>query len=208
MVIHAPLLAQYGFIQHGFGTKLAFPQAPAIVTAKQVHGIQVSIWPHIQAESDALICQEPGICVGVYTADCVPILLADTRKRVVAAIHAGWRGALAGIVPTCLKAMEQIGCAPEDMVAVIGPCIRAAHYKVDAAFREAFLAQDSGNKVFFTRTTFNLPAYVHAQLSRTHVAHIEDVAMCTYAQDTLFNSYRRNRSPERQLSFIGHQYSF
>ena len=158
---------------------------------------------------DALVTATPGLLVGVVTADCAPVLLADAEAGVVAAAHAGWRGVLANTV----DAMISLGAERGRIAAAIGPTIAQASYEVDAAFRDAFLADDPASGRFFApgrsgHWQFDLPAFVAAQLRSAGLARVEDTALDTYADAAGFYSFRRathrgEAAYGRQGAFIG-----
>ncbi len=163
--------------------------------------------------ADAMVTDRPGLLLGILTADCAPVLLADAKARVVGAAHAGWRGALAGVTDSTIAAMEQIGASRERISAAIGPCIAASSYEVDEAFRERFLDADSANRRFFgagptERPHFDLPAYVEARLVAAGIGRAEQLGLDTYANSDRFFSFRRSThrgEPDygRQFSLIG-----
>lgn len=150
-----------------------------------------------QPRGDALVTDRPGIALGISTADCGPVLFADPLARVVGAAHAGWRGALTGILDATLVKMETLGAQRDRVVAVLGPTISQANYEVDLAFRDRFLTASADNAGFFTPETrpghvrFDLPAYIRARLAGAGVGKIADLERCTYADEASFFSYRR-----------------
>ncbi len=163
-------------------------------------------------EADALVTATPGLALGVLTADCVPVLLADPHARVIGAAHAGWKGALAGVLEATVEALIALGGRRHRIHAVIGPAISQAHYEVGPEFHAAFCTATPSNQRFFTpgaagRFWFDLPAYVTARLAALGLASVEDLAQCTYAQPERFFSYRRachRKDPDygRNLSAI------
>ena len=163
--------------------------------------------------ADAIATDVEGLMVAVNTADCGPILFADAKARVVAAAHAGWRGAIGGVLESTIEAMEALGARRENITAVVGPCISQAAYEVDEAFRQRFLEEDAGNERFFApagragHVMFDLPGYVARRLRRARVGRVDDMARCTHGEEELFFSYRRTcqlGEPDygRQLSGI------
>ena len=174
-----------------------------LCTAHQVHSNKALIiekpWaPGEAPQVDALVTKTPGIILGVLTADCLPILLADEKARVIAAAHAGWKGAFSGIIEAAIEAMESLGAARARMLAAIGPGIGQASYEVDAAFRERFLADDAHNEQFFIAGArsghflFDLPAYGKERLRDAGVSHINILARDTCFEEDTFFSYRRS----------------
>ncbi len=172
-----------------------------LATPYQVHGDSAvavdRVWELGQGpKADAVVTVKPGIAVGVGTADCGPILFADATARVVGAAHAGWRGALGGILESTIRAMEGLGARRDRIVAVLGPTISQRHYEVGDELVEAFVTADKANTRFFQPATrpghafFDLPGYIVARLSRAGVL-AADLGLCTYADEERFFSYRR-----------------
>ena len=139
----------------------------------------------------------PGLAIGALTADCAPVLFADPTAKVIAAAHAGWKGALAGIVESTVTAMEAVGARRDRIRAAIGPTIGAAAYEVGDEFLAAFLARDKANAIFFARRGpdnrhyFDLPGFIASRLVAADIAAIEDLRCCTYTQEGDFHSFRR-----------------
>jgi YfiH family protein len=197
---------------------LSCETAARLVTLYQIHSAKaVSVtapWEIAQnPEADALATDKPGIALGILAADCAPVLLADTEAKVIGAAHAGWGGAIAGVVESAIAAMERLGARRERIAAAIGPCISQAAYEVGPEFAQRFRAADPDNARFFTPSAgkdhwqFDLEAYVVARLSAAGVARVEKLALCTYSDESRFFSYRRTthrREPDygRQLSAI------
>jgi len=181
----------------------ALDLAPAgLVTAKQVHGTEAVVvespWPPAAApRADALVTRVPGVTLGILTADCVPVLFADAEARVIGAAHAGWRGALAGVVDAAIAAMEDLGAAPQRTVAAIGPAIAQASYEVGPEFPRRFLAQDSVNAPLFVPSRkpghflFDLKGYVARRLAALGIRAVAIADADTAADASRFFSYRR-----------------
>ena len=150
-------------------------------------------------EADAIVTAKPGLAIGVLTADCAPVLFCDGAARVIGAAHAGWRGALSGIVEATVEAMRKLGARPERMTAVIGPTISQKAYEVGADFVERFLADEPESTAFFITDEgsgephFDLPAYVGEWLARAGVGTVADLGLCTYCAETRLFSYRRSQ---------------
>ncbi len=164
-------------------------------------------------KADALVTATRGLAVGVLTADCAPVLLADSPAGVVGVAHAGWRGALAGVVEAAIDAMARLGARRERIRAAIGPSIGAKSYEVGPEFEAEFLKVDPENARFFRRSGrnarphFDLPAFVAHRLNRAGIRFVDSVAHCTYENESLFYSYRRSRARAeadygRQISAI------
>ena len=167
----------------------------------QVHSADAAIVTGPVAEADrpqvdAFVTATPGLLIGVVTADCAPVLLADAEAGVVAAAHAGWRGAKSGVLATTVDAMVALGADRGRIAAAIGPTIAQASYEVDAAFFAAFCADDADNARFFVagkpaHYQFDLPAFVTHNLQKSGVSKIENLALDTYADPARFYSFRR-----------------
>lgn len=149
-------------------------------------------------KADALVTRTPGLVVGALAADCTPVLFADANAGIVAAAHAGWRGAVGGILEATIAAMESLGAVRARIRAAIGPCINQSNYEVGAEFEAQFLNAAPGNAKFFTipsgktKAHFDLPGFVAYQLAVSGLRQIELQSACTYADPALFFSYRRN----------------
>jgi polyphenol oxidase len=176
--------------------------ADRLVTGYQVHGSAVSLveapWRHEdRPRVDGLVTRRGGLALGILTADCAPVLFADPAVPLVAAAHAGWRGALGGVLEATLGAMESAGAVRGRVVAGIGPCIGAASYEVGPEFPAAFLAEDGANARFFApaprsgHALFDLAGYVEAKLRRLGVGTVARAGGDTCAEPERFFSYRR-----------------
>ncbi len=188
-----------------------------LASLKQTHSntvitLDVAPSPGARPEADALVTALPGIGLGILTADCAPVLLADREAGVVGAAHAGWRGAVDGIIANTVRAMESLGARPSAMITVIGPTISASNYEVGAEFRETLLGRHPEAEVHFsspdgTRVHFDLPGFVRSCLGAAGVGQIEDLRLCTYAEPGLYFSHRfstHNKTKAgRQIAIIG-----
>ena len=174
----------------------------ALATAYQRHSARVILveepWSiEARPEVDALVARRPGIAIGILAADCAPVLLADPEARIVAAAHAGWRGALAGVVDAAVEGMVAAGARRQAIRAAIGPAIAQVSYEVGTEFHERFLAEDTTNAAFFRPSArvghfmFDLPGYLAKRLAGLGLARVESLARDTYAEADLFFSYRR-----------------
>ena len=163
--------------------------------------------------ADALVTDRPGLLLGIVTADCAPVLLADVEAGVIGAAHAGWRGAVAGVTDRAIAAMISLGARVERIAAAVGPCIGQRNYEVDQAFADRLLAEDGGNERFLAdvpdgQPHFDLEAYVVVRLAAAGVRRIEAAGLDTYALEDRFYSYRRathrgEADYGRQISLIG-----
>jgi len=149
-------------------------------------------------KADAMVTKVPGISLGVTAADCGPILFVDPRAQVIGAAHAGWKGALTGVLESTLDAMETLGAHRDDVVVALGPMIRQRNYEVGMEFVERFEQADADNVRFFASASrdghamFDLGGFIHNRLTRAGVLMIEDLDLCTYADEDRFYSYRRS----------------
>jgi polyphenol oxidase len=187
-----------------------------LVTCYQVHSPQVAIvdrpWRREdRPRADAMVTRMPGIALGILTADCVPVLFADAEARIIGAAHAGWRGAVAGVIEATIAAMARLGARPAAIIPAIGPCIRQQSYEVGADLRDAVLAHDASSDRFFAagrreaRWQFDLAGYCAARLAAAGIARTSVLDADTAADEDTFFSYRR-----RTLGGggpIGHQIS-
>jgi polyphenol oxidase len=172
-----------------------------LVTLHQVHSatcVVAHAWSEAaRAQADALVTDQPGLALGVLTADCAPILLADVQAGVIGAAHAGWKGALSGVVAATVDAMVGLGARVADIHAAIGPCIAQRSYEVDAAFEQRFTMQDADYERFFKparragHAHFDLEGFVGHQLAQSGVRHVALMGEDTYANPARFFSYRR-----------------
>jgi YfiH family protein len=197
----------------------AFLTARSLLTAHQIHSATAVIvdkaWsPEERPRGDAMVTATRGLALGVLTADCAPVLFADRQAGVVAAVHAGWRGAIAGVLEATLAAMAGLGASTAHIEAAVGPCIGQPAYEVGWDFEQQFLERDPDSARFFARPGadsaarphFDLPKYVTHRLARARIAAAE-LAPCTFAQEEHFFSYRRSQARKepdygRQISAI------
>lgn len=172
-----------------------------LLTLYQVHSpTAVTVegpWTGERPEADALVTATPGLAIGVLTADCAPVLLADPQARVIGAAHAGWKGAVTGVVEATLAAMERLGARRQRIAAAVGPCIAQPSYEVGPEFPAPFLAQDPGNAAFFRpgagdRLHFDLKGFVAERLRRAGVGALAVDPADTQADEARFFSFRRS----------------
>lgn len=189
----------------------------ALVTLFQVHGADVvavtaPIAEAARPRADAMVTDNPGLALGILTADCAPILFADVAAGVIGAAHAGWKGALGGVAQATVAAMERLGARRDRIAAVIGPCIAKASYEVDDDFLGRFTATDAAHESFFARARpghhrFDLEGFVAARIAAAGVRMVHALGLDTYADEACFFSYRRathrgEADYGRQLSLI------
>jgi polyphenol oxidase len=173
-----------------------------LLTAYQIHSPHVVVaetaWTHdSRPRADAIVTRMRELAIGVTSADCGPVLFADPGARVIGAAHAGWRGALAGVVEAAVEAMERLGARRDEIRAALGPMIRQSNYEVGGDLIERFRAEDPASSRFFApapregHSLFDLPGYIGSRLARAGVRHIEDLGHCNYADPARFFSFRR-----------------
>lgn len=174
----------------------------ALCGLTQVHGKRVvvveDVWPEDQRpEADGVVTRRAGVALGIITGDCAPVLFADRNAGVIGGAHAGWRGAVLGVLEETVCAMEGLGAVRRDVVAVIGPCIHQKSYEIAADLRDAVLARDPTDARFFAagkrqgRWQFDLPGYCAARLTAVGVG-VTILAHDTLAEEGRFFSHRRN----------------
>jgi YfiH family protein len=173
----------------------------ALNTCFQVHSARAEFaeapWGAYRPQADAVVTTLPAIAVGALAADCAPVLIADPQARVVAAVHAGWQGALNGVIEAAIEQMRHHKAEPAHMIAAVGPCIGPDSYEVGLEFLERFVTDQPGSERFFTaaedeeKRYFDLPAFVLDRLERAGVAEAGWTGHDTCAEENLFFSNRR-----------------
>lgn len=189
-----------------------------LVTLHQVHSpdtiaVTAPYPDDARPHADALATATPGLLLGVLTADCAPVLLADREAGVVGAAHAGWKGALGGVTDSVVAAMEKLGARRDRIAAAVGPCIARASYEVDEGFFRRFCEADPENERFFLdgragHHQFDLEAYVGARLAAADIGRVELLGEDTYANPEAYFSFRRathrgEADYGRQIALIG-----
>jgi len=188
-----------------------------LVTLHQVHSalalpVTAPFPDESRPHADALVTDRPGLALGILTADCTPVLFADSRSGVVGAAHAGWKGAFGGVIAATVEAMEGLGADRSSIVAAVGPTIARKSYEIDEAFFRRFTEAADANERFFSagregRYQFDLEGYVVSRLAEAGLSRIEALGLDTYSNPDLFYSYRRathRGEPDygRQISII------
>ena len=152
-------------------------------------------------KADAMVTDVPGLALGILTADCAPVLFADHNARVIGAAHAGWQGALSGVIENTIEVMGAKGADPKTITAMIGPCIGQSNYQVGPEFRDRFTAADANYSAFFVPSPdparpghwqFDLKGFVEFKLHSAGVGSISSIGLCSYANPENFFSYRRS----------------
>jgi polyphenol oxidase len=173
-----------------------------LLSLYQIHSPNVVVadkpWPaDARPRADGVVTQIAGLAIAASTADCGPVLFADPEARVIGAAHAGWRGALGGVVEATIAAMEALGATRSRIHAAIGPMIRQANYEVGADLVAQFTSADAANGRFFVpaarpgHSMFDLAGFVMSRLKRAGIGVCEDIGLCTYADPARFYSFRR-----------------
>jgi YfiH family protein len=177
-------------------------QPPHFLTVHQTHSpdaiVATAPWENgSRPMADAIVTRIAGLAIGATAADCGPILLVDPNARVIGAAHAGWKGALAGVLESAIGAMETLGADRNGIIAAIGPLIRQPSYEVGAEFVDRFIEADTENALFFMpsvregHSMFDLAGYIRRRLENAGVLMIDDIGVDTYADQNFF-SYRRS----------------
>jgi YfiH family protein len=175
-----------------------------VCTIYQVHSgdavmLDAPVAPEARPKADGIATRTPGLVIGVLTADCAPVLFADPEAGVVGAAHAGWRGAVAGVLEATVGEMEKLGARRNRIIAAIGPSINQDSYEVGPDFEAALLESCASNEMFLARNNsrerahFDLPGYVAMRLEKSNIGAVERRTVCTYANDSLFFSFRRSQ---------------
>jgi YfiH family protein len=176
--------------------------ADRFISLHQMHSPDVLVangaWPKgPRPKGDALVTRTPGIALGVSTADCGPVLFVDPKARVIGGAHAGWKGALTGVLESTIDAMERLGASRGGIIAAIGPLIRQESYEVGNEFVARFIDADAENAVFFVPSVreghamFDLAGYIRMRLEAAGILMIDDLGLDTYSDERFF-SYRRS----------------
>ncbi len=189
--------------RHRVAAALGVDDPARLLSVAQIHSaIPVAVdgpWATEPARADGLVTTTPGLALGVLAADCAPVLLGDPTAGVIATAHAGWRGALAGIIASTVEMMVAHGAQRKRIQAAVGPCISQDAYEVGPEFAERFVAADEANAAFFApgrsdRSHFDLKGYVAARLRAAGVAGVDVLPPCTCAgEDQYFSNRRRVR---------------
>ena len=171
-----------------------------LMSVYQIHSPEVVIVTEPQngarPKADAMVTREKGLALGILTADCAPILFTDTKAGVIGAAHAGWKGAVGGVIHGTIKAMEALGATRTAIHATVGPCISQLAYEVGPEMLEDFIAEDTANARFFAqgkddRYQFDLPGFCLQKLREEDVGQANWSGHCTYSDEDRFYSYRR-----------------
>jgi len=173
-----------------------------LLSLYQIHSPEVVVaqqpWTRDnRPRADAVVTRTPSLAIGVSTADCGPLLFADSQAGVIGAAHAGWRGAFGGVIEATIAAMETLGADRSRLTVALGPTIRQPNYEVGPEFVERFVAADADNARFFApsdhagHAMFDLTGYIAARVQRAGIVKFEDLGLCTFAEPDRFYSFRR-----------------
>jgi hypothetical protein len=188
-----------------------------LVTLHQVHSatalaVTEPFSDNTRPPADALVTDRPGLALGILTADCTPVLLADRQAGVIGAVHSGWKGAIGGVIESTLGQMERLGAHRSNVAAAVGPTIARKSYEVDEGFFRQFVSQDAEHERFFSagkpgHHQFDLEGFVLARIAAAGVSRVEALGLDTYSDPDRFYSYRRSThrgEPDygRQISLI------
>lgn len=188
-----------------------------ISTLYQIHSPNVVVItkpePKNILKGDAMVTNQKSLPLGILTADCTPVLFADPQNNVIGAAHAGWKGALFGVLENTITNMEELGAKRDNIVAAIGPTIRQQSYEVGDDFYNEFIKQNNSYSKFFVKSKneghhmFNLPGFVRFRLEKAGISSVSDAQLDTYTNDAEFFSYRRTTHLNegdygRQISII------
>jgi hypothetical protein len=173
----------------------------ALISVHQVHSPDAVLvegsWGSGRPRADAMVTTMPGLALAITTADCGPVLFADAQAGVIGAAHAGWRGAVTGVLESALQAMERLGAERSRVVAVLGPTISQAAYEVGPEFVQRFAEEAPGHERFFRpsgkpgHAMFDLPGFIGARLDAAGIGSFTNLGLCTYSDEERFYSYRR-----------------
>ncbi|MBB3017874.1 hypothetical protein FHR70_000914 [Microvirga lupini] len=173
----------------------------SLISVYQVHSPDTVVvegpWRAERPKADAMVTRVPGLALAITTADCGPILFSDAQARVIGAAHAGWRGAVTGVLESTVDAMERLGARRETIVAVLGPTISQKAYEVGPDFIERFTKEAPGHERFLKEAErpghamFDLPGFIGARLETAGIRAFMDLGLCTYSDEQRFFSYRR-----------------
>jgi YfiH family protein len=173
-----------------------------LITLDQTHSNKVVYFENESSiknklPGDAIVTKVKNIGIGILAADCAPILLFDPHKKIIGCIHSGWKGALNGVIRNAIKKFYELNSNKDDLIAVIGPCIKKENYEVKADFYKRFISQNRSNNEFFTKIEenkyiFDLRAFINKEISDLNVRNIENIELDTFSEKETFYSYRRS----------------
>ena len=185
------------FVSNKIGCKKEF-----LITLNQTHSNKVVYFEKEsdvknKINADAIVCKIKNLAIGILTADCAPILFYDTQKKIIGCAHSGWKGALNGIIQNTVKKFNELGSNNNNLVVVIGPCIKEENYQVGQEFYNNFIVHDKKNEVFFKKTnnqkfTFDLRGFINNEITNLNIKNVENIEKDTFSEVKNFYSYRRS----------------
>ena len=185
------------FVSNKIGCKKEF-----LITLNQTHSNKVVYFEKEsdvknKINADAIVCKIKNLAIGILTADCAPILFYDTQKKIIGCAHSGWKGALNGIIQNTVKKFNELGSNNNNLVVVIGPCIKEENYQVGQEFYNNFIIHDKKNEVFFKKTnnqkfTFDLRGFINNEITNLNIKNVENIEKDTFSEVKNFYSYRRS----------------
>ena len=174
-----------------------------LITMNQIHSNKVIYFEKKSAvknkiSGDAIVTNVKNVGIGILTADCAPILLYDPNKKIIGCVHSGWKGALNGILKNTILKFNELKSNSNDLIAVVGPCIKKENYEVKIDFYEKFVAQNQKNEDFFSKINknnyfFDLRGFINMEIMNLNINNIENIEMDTFSEKDLFYSYRRSQ---------------
>ena len=180
----------------------------SLITLNQQHTNQVIHFDNNKSvknklTGDAIVSEVKNIGIGILTADCAPIFFYDHKRKIIGCAHAGWKGALKGIIRNTVKKFNELNSNNNDLIVAVGPCIGKKNYEVKKDFFEKFILQDRNNKSFFNRTDneryfFDLRGFINRELSNLNIKNIDNIEMDTFSEKEFFYSYRRSQRNAEQ----------
>jgi len=181
-----------------------------LITMNQIHSNKVIYFEKKSAvknkiSGDAIVTNVKNVGIGILTADCAPILLYDPNKKIIGCVHSGWKGALNGILKNTILKFNELKSNSNDLIAVVGPCIKKENYEVKIDFYEKFVAQNQKNEDFFSKINknnyfFDLRGFINKKITSLGISNIENIEMDTFSEPEIFYSYRRSRQ-NRELDY-------
>ena len=173
-----------------------------LITLNQTHSNKVIYFENKKSiknkqSADAIVSKAKNVGFGILTADCAPILFYDPKNKIIGCVHAGWKGALNGIIKNTIRKFNELNTSNTDLIAVVGPCIKKENYEVKADFYQRFISQNRSNNEFFTKIEenkyiFDLRAFINKEISDLNVRNIENIELNTFSEKETFYSYRRS----------------
>ena len=197
------ILKNLQFVSQKIGCKKEF-----LITLNQKHTNDVVYFNSTddiknKLPGDAIVSKIKNVGIGILTADCASVFFYDPKNKIIGCSHAGWKGALNGIIKNTVKKFNELNSNNNDLIAVVGPCISKKNYKVKNDFFNKFIESDKMNKVFFNKIDnksyfFDLRAYINNELSNLNINNIENIEKDTFSEPEFFYSYRRSRLNKEQ----------